>query len=183
MRKILVIACCLCVVSCTNKRNKSEVIEHTPSTQFEETATKEVLDVKDILVQWNADNPKRPQEFDSGDTNKHKARVQYYSDRPFIDDYNDCRDMYTITELKDYTIYSRWRGKVYAFDKNREQYFLVWSESYNYNDKKVLNKGDSWIQMVYVEAFDMDDMTDTIMYNLETKEYYFMRVKNTFIGE
>ena len=37
--------------------------------------------------------------------------------------------------------------------------------------------------MVYVEAFDMDDMTDAIMYNLETKEYYFMRVKNTFIGE
>ena len=80
-------------------------------------------------------------------------------------------------------VYSRWRGDVYAFDKNTNKYFLVWTDSVHYNTKMVEDMGGGWIRIIYMEAFDMDDMTDAVIYNLDTHKYHYEKVHNDYIGE
>ena len=138
-----------------------------------------VNNIKKIREDWKIDNPFVPEFMpDDSDNSIHSLYVRRYQCRPDSSDFVESRDHYIVKDIGDYLVYRRWRGDVYAYDKNKKEFFLVWHDNMNYNTKYVENQGDNWILIAYIE--DMRDSTTVIMYNLKSNQYYFSNKKNIY---
>lgn len=183
-RCIIVVLVFLSLISSCGRQennNQSVSIEELPEQSRTTIEESHESNVANYLKDWRADNPdctaadylKIP---DYGV--KHKLYVRKYSERPDIEDYMQCRDSYDSITIGKYLVFSRWRGPVYAYDKQEEKYFLVWNDLLHYNTKAVVDVqedyGKNWISIIYVE--DLNGESDVILYNLETNQYFFERV-------
>lgn len=187
MKKLIILILVLGVfVSCQKSPSEKNIViqELSQNDNSENAKSTQQNDVRDIIKDWRIDNPNLPEymmDLDYGV--EHSLSVRMYDERPDAEDYADNSDSYRIFNIDNFVIYSRWRGEVYAYNKETGKYFLIWSESMNYNSKMIENMGDGWIRIIYMESCDMNDMTDAVIYNLNTHKYYFKNIHNDYCGE
>lgn len=129
-------------------------------------------DVKNYEKKWNLDNPNRldiVESADYGENNKKFLKLTYYQKRPDESDYEEEKNTnYSSINNSEYTIYSRWRGNIYGYNKITKEYFPIWIDNYNYNDKELKFMDDDWLLITYKEFDNMP----WIKFNLTTHEYY-----------
>jgi hypothetical protein len=129
-------------------------------------------DIKNISRDWFLDNPQyKGYIMDSDYYEEHRANVRMYNCRPDSADYAEFQDAYTIYDIGNYKVYSRWRGDVYAYDKKEKKYFLVWTDLLHYNDKSIKDLGNNDIFIIYSDFGEVGDTVDAVIYNLETHSY------------
>lgn len=182
---LLLIGVCLCM-SCAKSGSRNVAGKVIIKGQPPESAIIEEVqssNVEDCYKYWKADNPQCKAEFmDDLDYNtEHKLKVRMYSERPDEDDYVADSTAYETCKMGHYIIYSRWRGDVYAYDSVTEKYYVVWHDLLHYNNKKIVPIKDGWIKIIYIEFSDTNNMTDAVMYNLESHKYYYTRTKNVYM--
>lgn len=142
--------------------------------QATKIGTSHQMEEEDMFKDWFVDNPQcynRPDELDYNQ--RHFLTVKMYDNRPDQQDYQESRDMYTMTNVGHYTIYNRWRGNVYGYDKKKKKYFPIWGERTKFCNKVVEVLGDNEIRMIYDDFGDIGDTVDAVVYNLEFFSYHY----------
>ena len=207
-KNFLLILSCTVVWSCSsNTHNNNDSDEET--SVFNESSDKceEVFsDAENCFIQWNADNPKRPDiDYLNSDTHvepgpeaqkaykeyvkqnygrehSRTAIVRMYDKCPQFPDGSSVNDD-DVSSIKiqtgDFIVYSVWRGPVVAKNTKTDCWFVVWDEDYHYNTKYIRTEGDGLITMEYIDCPDIDDNTNVIHYNLNTHKYFFAKEKYT----
>ena len=204
--KYLLAFLCAVVFACSSKtRNeKDSEVKASESIEFSEKKEDVYSDTENSYIQWNADNPHRP-DIDYLDIDAEpgpEAQMAYkeyvknnfgmeHSRTAIVRMYDNCpqfpngSDIFVDgvslmkIETDDFVVYSVWRGPVVAKNKETGNWFVVWDEDYHYNTKYVRSEGDGQITMEYIDTPDIDDNTNVIHYNLYTHKYYFEKEKYT----